>query len=37
VAKLLDQRIWPSTQRSASGAQPQAQVDVTARMRAMWR
>jgi DNA helicase-2/ATP-dependent DNA helicase PcrA len=33
VAKLFDQRIWPS----ASGAQPEARVDVTARMRAMWR
>jgi DNA helicase-2/ATP-dependent DNA helicase PcrA len=37
VAKHFDQRVWPSAQGSASGAHPQAQVDVTARMRAMWR
>jgi len=37
VAKHFDQRVWPSAQHGASGAQPQAQVDVTARMRAMWR
>ncbi len=37
VAKHFDQRVWPSAQRGASNAQPQARVDVTARMRAMWR
>jgi DNA helicase-2/ATP-dependent DNA helicase PcrA len=37
VAKLFDQRVWPSAQAGASGPQQQAQVDVTARMRAMWR
>jgi DNA helicase II / ATP-dependent DNA helicase PcrA len=37
VAKHFDQRVWPSAQAGASGAQPQVQVDVTARMRAMWR
>src|ERR1043165_6065097 len=37
VAKLFDQRVWPRAEQGASGAQPQAQVDVTARMRAMWR
>ena len=37
VAKLFDQRVWPSAQQRAGGAQGQAQVDVTARMRAMWR
>jgi DNA helicase-2/ATP-dependent DNA helicase PcrA len=37
VARLFDQRAWPSAQRGARVAQPQAQIDVTARMRAMWR
>jgi DNA helicase-2/ATP-dependent DNA helicase PcrA len=37
VAKHFDQRVWPGAQPNAKGAQPQAQVDVTARMRAMWR
>jgi DNA helicase-2/ATP-dependent DNA helicase PcrA len=37
VAKHFDQRVWPSAQGSAPGAQPNAAVDVTARMRAMWR
>jgi len=37
VAKHFDQRVWPSAQPAAKGAQPQAAVDVTARMRAMWR
>ena len=37
VAKHFDQRVWPSAQAGASGAPSQAQVDVTARMRAMWR
>ena len=37
VAKHFDQRVWPSAQAGPKGAQPQAQVDVTARMRAMWR
>jgi len=37
VARLFDQRVWPNAQAGANPAQPQAQVDVTARMRAMWR
>jgi DNA helicase II / ATP-dependent DNA helicase PcrA len=37
VARLFEQRVWPSAQAGASAAQPQAQIDVTARMRAMWR
>jgi len=37
VAKHFDQRVWPNAQAGTSGAQPHAQVDVTARMRAMWR
>jgi DNA helicase-2/ATP-dependent DNA helicase PcrA len=37
VARYFEQRVWPSAQQNASGAQSQAQVDVTARMRAMWR
>ena len=37
VARYFEQRMWPSAQASAASAQPQAKVDVTARMRAMWR
>ncbi len=37
VARLFDQRVWPSAQAGPKGAQPQSQIDVTARMRAMWR
>ena len=37
VAKYFEQRVWPSAQASAASAQSQAQMDVTARMRAMWR
>lgn len=37
VARLFEQRIWPSVQQSAASAKPQAQVDVAAKMRAMWR
>jgi DNA helicase-2/ATP-dependent DNA helicase PcrA len=37
VLRLFEQRIWPSAQAGASAAQPQARIDVTARMRAMWR
>src|SRR5215213_5426171 len=37
VARLFEQRIWPSAQASAKSAQPHTQIDVTARMRAMWR
>jgi DNA helicase-2/ATP-dependent DNA helicase PcrA len=37
VARLFEQRIWPSAQPGAQSAKPQTQVDVTAKMRAMWR
>jgi DNA helicase II / ATP-dependent DNA helicase PcrA len=37
VARLFEQRTWPSVQASAAAAKTQAQIDVTARMRAMWR
>ncbi len=37
AAKLFEQRMWPSATHHAASAQPSAQVDVTARMRAMWR
>ena len=37
VAKHFEQRVWPSAQASAASAQSQARVDVTARMRAMWK
>src|SRR3954463_2820713 len=37
VARHFEQRIWPSAQASAKSAQPSTQIDVTARMRAMWR
>jgi DNA helicase-2/ATP-dependent DNA helicase PcrA len=37
VAKHFEQRVWPTARAGASSPQPQAQVDVTARMRAMWR
>ena len=37
VARLFEQRLWPSAQPGAAGAKPQPQIDVTARMRAMWR
>jgi DNA helicase-2/ATP-dependent DNA helicase PcrA len=37
VARHFEQRIWPSGQGAASSAQSKAQMDVTARMRAMWR
>ena len=37
VARLFEQRTWPSAQASAAAARTQAQIDVTARMRAMWR
>ena len=38
VARLFEQRTWPSAQQSARGARSRsAQIDVTARMRAMWR
>jgi DNA helicase-2/ATP-dependent DNA helicase PcrA len=37
VSRLFDQRVWPSVGASAAAAKPQSQVDVTARMRAMWR
>jgi DNA helicase-2/ATP-dependent DNA helicase PcrA len=37
VAKYFEHRVWPSAQANAASAQSQAQMDVTARMRAMWR
>jgi DNA helicase-2/ATP-dependent DNA helicase PcrA len=37
VARYFEQRVWPSAQASAAAAQSHAQMDVTARMRAMWR
>jgi DNA helicase-2/ATP-dependent DNA helicase PcrA len=37
VSRLFEQRVWPSASQSAASATPQSQVDVTARMRAMWR
>src|SRR5689334_5318082 len=37
VSRLFEQRVWPSATQSAASATPQSQVDVTARMRAMWR
>jgi DNA helicase-2/ATP-dependent DNA helicase PcrA len=37
VARHFAQRTWPTAQPSAATAKPSAQIDVTARMRAMWR
>ncbi len=37
VSRLFEQRVWPGASQGAASAQPQSQVDVTARMRAMWR
>jgi DNA helicase-2/ATP-dependent DNA helicase PcrA len=37
VARHFEQRVWPSAQASAANTKSQAQMDVTARMRAMWR
>ena len=37
VSRLFEQRVWPSATQGAASAAPQSQVDVTARMRAMWR
>lgn len=37
VARLFEQRTWPSAPSTAASAKAQAQIDVTARMRAMWR
>jgi DNA helicase-2/ATP-dependent DNA helicase PcrA len=37
VSRLFEQRIWPSVAASAAAAKPQSQIDVTAKMRAMWR
>jgi DNA helicase-2/ATP-dependent DNA helicase PcrA len=37
VARLFEQRVWPSASQGAASATPQSKVDVTARMRAMWR
>jgi DNA helicase-2/ATP-dependent DNA helicase PcrA len=37
VARLFEQHIWPSAQASAAAAKAKSQIDVTAKMRAMWR
>ena len=37
VSRLFEQRVWPSASQGAASSQPQSKVDVTARMRAMWR
>jgi DNA helicase-2/ATP-dependent DNA helicase PcrA len=37
VARHFEQRVWPRASQAAPGAQPNATVDVTARMRGMWR
>ena len=37
VSRLFEQRVWPNAAQSAASATPQSKVDVTARMRAMWR
>ena len=37
VAKYFQQRVWPSAQPGKTSAQPGTQIDVTAKMRAMWR
>ena len=37
VARHFEQRTWPTAQQSSAAAKPSPQIDVTARMRAMWR
>ena len=37
VARHFEQRTWPTAQPSSAAAKPSALIDVTARMRAMWR
>jgi DNA helicase II / ATP-dependent DNA helicase PcrA len=37
VARLFEQRTWPSAPSSAAAAKASTQIDVTAKMRAMWR
>jgi DNA helicase-2/ATP-dependent DNA helicase PcrA len=37
VARLFEQRTWPPVGASAAAARATTQIDVTARMRAMWR
>jgi len=37
VARHFEHRTWPSAQPGAAAAKPSAPIDVTARMRAMWR
>src|SRR4051794_14055555 len=37
VARLFEQRVWPSAQQNKASAQPGPQIDVTAKTRAMWR
>jgi DNA helicase II / ATP-dependent DNA helicase PcrA len=37
VTRLFEQRTWPGAQPGAAGAKATTQIDVTAKMRAMWR
>jgi DNA helicase-2/ATP-dependent DNA helicase PcrA len=37
VARLFEQRTWPAAPASAAATKAQTQIDVTAKMRAMWR
>jgi len=37
VARHFEQRTWPVAQPSNAAAKPSPPIDVTARMRAMWR
>ena len=37
LARLFEQRTWPSAQGNAAAAKASTHIDVTARMRAMWR
>jgi DNA helicase-2/ATP-dependent DNA helicase PcrA len=37
VARLFEQRTWPGAQPGAAAAKASTQIDVTAKMRAMWR
>jgi DNA helicase-2/ATP-dependent DNA helicase PcrA len=37
VARLFEQRVWPGAQQGTFAAKAQTQIDVTAKMRAMWR
>ena len=37
VTRHFEQRTWPTAQPGAATAKPSSRIDVTARMRAMWR